>query len=89
MSAEFMASHRVQCHRFADGGFVLHKITDPKLTGRLSAWFDASGQLIDCEALDRLHRARPVTKDGFAWSIAARAGRIHFTKLNTTPKTQS
>lgn len=84
-----MASHRVQCHRFADGGFVLHKITAPNLVGRLSAWFDASGTLIDCEALDRLHRARPIRPGSFAWSVAQRAGRAHNPNKSTQPNTQN
>lgn len=36
-----------QKQTFSNGGFVLHRI--PYNGGKLSAWFDADGQLIDAE----------------------------------------
>ena len=36
--------------RFDNGGFVIHKISVGK--GRASAWFDASGQLLDVEVFN-------------------------------------
>lgn len=37
----------IQKQTFSTGGFVLHRI--PYNGGKLSAWFDADGQLIDAE----------------------------------------
>ena len=68
---------KVQGTRFEGGGFVLHKITDPKMTGRLSAWFDKDDKLIDCEAIYANGRPRTVKPGEFAWSIAEKAGRVY------------
>jgi hypothetical protein len=38
---------------FPKGGFVLHKITSPKFTGKCSAWYQADGTLDDCEWIRR------------------------------------
>lgn len=37
----------IQKQTFSTGGFVLHRI--PYNGGKLSAWFDADGKLIDAE----------------------------------------
>lgn len=43
---------------YPNGGFCIHKITLPGLPGRVSAWFDQSGKLIDHEYIDRKNRSR-------------------------------
>ncbi|MCA3186959.1 MAG: hypothetical protein INH13_25740 [Cupriavidus sp.] len=40
----------MQVKRFDSGGFVIHKIRIPESKLRFSAWYDASGQLLDVEA---------------------------------------
>ena len=67
----------IQLHRFSDGGFVLHRITDPQMAGRMSAWYDAQGNVLDAEAYDKLNRAHPVKANSFAWGVAQKYGRIH------------
>lgn len=44
----------MQVNRFTNGGYVIHKALD----GRVSAWFDAEGKLLDCERLDGAGRSR-------------------------------
>ena len=39
-------------HGFSKGGFVLHKITSRESASRLSAWYDAKGDLLDVVAID-------------------------------------
>lgn len=39
----------MQVSRFSNGGFVLHKIQPQSGGGKISAWFDATGKLLDCE----------------------------------------
>ena len=51
----------MQKHAFANGGFVIHKIRIEPFAGRFSAWFDASGALLDAEQIDALNRSRRVT----------------------------
>lgn len=42
----------MQLHAFTDGGAVGHKLID----GRVSAWWDKAGKLVDCERRDRAQR---------------------------------
>ena len=51
----------MQKHAFANGGFVIHKIRIEPFAGRFSAWFDATGALLDAEQIDALNRSRRVT----------------------------
>lgn len=44
-----MTTHTLQKHSFPDGGWVIHKATLPDRKGHFSAWFDASGKLLDAE----------------------------------------
>jgi hypothetical protein len=48
----------MQFHKFTDGGFCVHKAID----GRVSAWFDKDGKLIDCERTDGAGRSRKPNK---------------------------
>lgn len=44
----------MQLHSFSNGGAVAHKLID----GRVSAWWDANGLLVDCERKDGAGRSR-------------------------------
>jgi len=63
---------------FAQGGFVLHKITG-SFKGRCSAWYDAAGNL---EAAEQYYWnvtrdvERDVRKDGPIWTELARHGQL-------------
>jgi len=67
----------MQVKRFTDGGFVAHKAID----GKVSAWFDAAGKLLDCERINGAGQSRKPNKAtreylagiGQAWSIIAKA----------------
>lgn len=53
---------------FPDGGYVVHKLTG-SFAGRCSAWFDASGRMLDAEQMtnpDSL-ASRPVKRGGPIW----------------------
>ena len=50
----------IQFASFPDGGFVLHKITLASLSGRISAWFDKSGTLLECEQIRENGASYPV-----------------------------
>jgi len=39
----------MQLSRFPTGGFVLHRIVLNGISGRFSAWYDATGKLLDAE----------------------------------------
>lgn len=53
----------IQCMRFNTGGFVLHKIPHPYgKDWRISAWYDANGNLVDCEML-QYDKARPIARN--------------------------
>lgn len=39
----------MQIARFEDGGFALHRVELFGHKGRFSAWYDAAGELLDCE----------------------------------------
>jgi hypothetical protein len=69
-------SAEIQFRSFGPGlGFVLHRVTFPMFAGRFSAWFDASGALLDAEHIDRRDRSRPVERDGIKWGYLAAVGR--------------
>ncbi len=48
----------MQVKRFTDGGFVVYKAID----GNVSAWFDAAGNLIDCERRNGAGQSRKPNK---------------------------
>ena len=60
--------------RFHSGGFYLHGVTG-YWVGTCSAWFNASGQLIDVEQiLSPFGQSRPVKKDGPMWKQLVKLG---------------
>jgi len=49
---------------FTDGGFVIHRIPTRAGASRLTAWYDAQGNLLDCEAFNVLgYPYRPARVD--------------------------
>ena len=60
-----------QVTRFSCGGFVVHKA----LGKRLSAWYDADGNLLDSELTDSLGRQRRPSKDDL--ETLKRLGRVY------------
>lgn len=62
--------HFNNVQRFTDGGFVVHRISGMLL----SAWFDASGTMIDIEAFNLNRKPRRVTKRDRA--IAEHVGAV-------------
>ena len=59
-----------QFHRFSTGGYVVHRITGP-FKGRVSAWFDKKGVMLDAEQiLPGAADGRPVKRDGPMWRRA-------------------
>lgn len=63
--------HRI----FSNGGFSLHKVTDPSFAGRASAWYDKDGRLLDAEIIDCQGHCRKVGKN--AIPCLESAGRIY------------
>jgi hypothetical protein len=61
---------------FAEGGFVAHKVTIGGSRSRFSAWFSASGALIDAERIDTLRRSFGVRPGSAAWRELERKGAI-------------
>lgn len=59
--------------QFPDGGYVLHKITGD-FSGRVSAWFDKTGNLVDAEQLLPSGKSRPLRKAGPLWSYVSAVG---------------
>jgi hypothetical protein len=57
---------------FSNGGYVVHKIAPPGVRCRASAWFDASGSLLDAELIDRRDRSRQVKRGGPVWRFISR-----------------
>jgi hypothetical protein len=53
-------------------GFVMHKVE-----GRFSCWYDAAGVMLDCERIDKLHRAYRVREGSKAWQRLAKLGPIY------------
>lgn len=50
----------MQVSRFSNGGFVVHKITHATKSGKVSAWYNKYGSLVDCEFIDSLGRSRSI-----------------------------
>ena len=65
----------IQVQRFNYGGFVVHKALGKKL----SAWYDADGNLLDSELTDSLGRQRKPGKSDL--EALKRLGRVY---RNTT-----
>jgi len=54
----------MQISRFPDGGFAIHKIPTRAGASRLSAWYDKTGSLLDCESINVLGNSyRPARSD--------------------------
>lgn len=64
----------IQCCRFPDGGFVLHKLTPWAQGGIASAWYDAQGVMLDVDARAFSGRTRHVPKNGHTWNYLATFG---------------
>jgi hypothetical protein len=65
----------MQHMRFTNGGFCLHKITGD-FTGKVSAWFDRNGTLLDAEQITRpFESSRPLKRDGPMWRYVAHIGQ--------------
>lgn len=76
-----MTMHETQVARFGDGGYVVHKITGP-FKGKVSAWFDANGNILDAEQVGinpfgQSPSCRPVKRGGPIWRHAASVGLYH------------
>jgi len=67
----------IQKAEFSNGGFVLHKVTLPDVAGTFSAWYDASGKLLDAEQRTSSGVSRTVKPGGKAWLGLESRGRIH------------
>jgi hypothetical protein len=66
----------MQKSTFPNGGFVLHRYTNPGyFKGRISAWFDSNGTPLEAEILHN-ERSRPVKKGGPIWQDLVILGRI-------------
>lgn len=62
---------------FTTGGAVAHKLSVAPSVMRFSAWYDAQGNLTDCEGFDVLGRARSVKQGGPTWdALDARGGAV-------------
>jgi len=67
----------IQKHYFYNHGFVIHKITGD-FSGKISAWFGPSGELLNCEQiLPHKQISRPVKINGPIWKEIAKLGNIH------------
>ena len=65
----------MQFGRFTNGGYYLHKITG-YWVGRVSAWFNREGLLLDAEQiLYPFGPSRPVKRDGPMWRAVAAVGQ--------------
>lgn len=60
----------MQVARFQDGGFALHRVELFGYKGRFSAWYDAAGELLDCEQITHSF------PNGRRPSYAAKAGLV-------------
>jgi hypothetical protein len=67
----------IQKAQFSTGGFAIHKIPAPAGKGRISAWFDIAGGLIDAEYIDARGRARPIKYAGKLWNELCGLGRVY------------
>ena len=64
----------IQVKRFSTGGYVVHKITG-NYKGRVSAWFDKDGNLLEAEQIIA-RRVRPVRRGGPMWMYTKNVGRL-------------
>jgi hypothetical protein len=61
---------------FMNGGFVLHGITGD-FKGRVSAWYDKEGKLIDCEQYPSIANVRSIKRNGPMWQLCEKLGNRH------------
>lgn len=69
----------IQVNKFEGGGFVIHKIVG-NYKGRMSAWFDENGKLVDAEQIIPTPlgvKAQPVKKGGPMWKLAQEIGLFY------------
>lgn len=45
--------------------------------GRVSAWYDKEGNLIDCEQILNSGASRPIKRNGPLWRYVAKYGKRH------------
>lgn len=64
----------MQLSVFHTGGFVAHKVTVGRCKRHVSAWFDASGRLLDAEYVDPCGRTRPVLRGRAVWKLVTKLG---------------
>lgn len=61
----------MQFHAFKNGneviGYVAHKVRPSGFSVKVSAWFDAQGNLTSAEAFDRRNVSRPIRPGGALW----------------------
>lgn len=69
----------MQHQQFANGGYVLHKMTG-FWTNKVSAWFDANGKLLDAEHILRSNVSRAVKRDGPMWREIERQGQPYYSR---------
>lgn len=53
----------MQISRFTSGGYVIHKALPGQ---RISAWYDAAGNLLDCERITARGQSRKPSADDVA-----------------------
>jgi len=73
----------MQFSRFSNGGFVIHKITGD-FKGKVSAWFDASGSVLDAEQIVN-NRSRRVVRGGSIWKRLQSIGSAWKSKAKSNP----
>lgn len=66
----------IQKMKFSNGGFVLHRIQGD-FSGKVSAWFDDIGELLDAEQILPSRQCRPIKRNGPIWQQCEQWGRIH------------
>jgi hypothetical protein len=72
---------QIQISRFADGGFVLHKVTSPEYASRFSAWYDVAGNLLDADQITGgLQISRTIKRGGPAWRMLETMGKRYIVK---------
>ncbi len=71
-------SGAIQVCRFPCGGYCLHKVTG-EFSGRVSAWFNPQGDLIEAEQYFGVggRLARRVEKGCHIWRTVALIGRVY------------
>lgn len=78
----------IQIQRFYDDSFVVHRITNVCFAGRISAWFDKNGVLLEAEQF-RTPTARGsfrVIRGGPIWKSLEHIGRRHLTMASKYEK---